>query len=126
MSDESEINRVKESGSFIFGGRLGGSLAVSRAFGDVEFKNAGLIAKPYLSETKLLPGDTHLILACDGVTVLIVLANDPLQLWDVISDQSAVDLVRTESEPQKMSDDLLQYALENGSKDNVSVMVLVL
>jgi len=112
-SEESEIKRVRDAGCFIINGRLAGSLAVSRAFGDVEFKRAGLIAEPFYSETLLTPTDTHLILACDG-------------LWDVASDQDAVSLISGLPDCQRMSDDLLYYSLEQGTRDNVTVMVIQL
>jgi len=104
---------VRDSGCFIINGRLGGSLAVSRAFGDVEFKRAGLIADPYFTETLLTPTDTHLILACDG-------------LWDVATDQDAVDLIKNDTDVQRMSEDLLYYSLDQGTKDNVTIMVIAL
>jgi protein phosphatase PTC1 len=47
-------------------------------------------------------------------------------LWDVVTDQEAVELIAQETQPQKMSDLLLKTALEKGSKDNVSVIVLQL
>lgn len=55
------------SGGVVFRDRIGGSIAVSRAFGDIEFKNFGLISTPHLSTTLLTPDDTFLIIACDGV-----------------------------------------------------------
>jgi len=112
-TDEAEVKRIKESGGFIVKKRVGGTLAVSRAFGDVEVKTAGLIANPHTEDVELTPTDTHLILACDG-------------LWDVATDQKAVDLIQHEVDPQKMSDKLLYYALNNGTKDNVTVMVIAL
>jgi len=54
-----------------------------------------------------------LILACDG-------------LWDVMTDEEAVSLISNYTDAQKMSDALLHYALENTTKDNVSVMVIAI
>lgn len=36
--DESERERVQQAGGFVIFGRVGGTLAVSRAFGDKPFK----------------------------------------------------------------------------------------
>jgi len=50
-------------------------------------------------------------LACDG-------------LWDVCSDQEAVDLVRSTSDPQAASKLLVDHALGRFSTDNLSCMVV--
>jgi protein phosphatase PTC1 len=45
-----------------------GALAVTRAFGDRELKK-WVIAKPHIYITELEETDTHVIIACDGVSV---------------------------------------------------------
>lgn len=52
--------------------RLDGTLAVSRAFGDFEFKSRGLISEPDLVRIELKHIHKWLIVASDG-------------LWDVVS-----------------------------------------
>ena len=47
-----------------------------------------------------------------------------LQLWDVCSDQEAVDLVRNVKSPQEASKMLVEHALARFSTDNLSVMVV--
>lgn len=50
-----------------------------------------------------------------------------MQLWDIISDQDAVDLARTVDDAEKASRMLVEYALKNDnmiSRDNVTVMVI--
>lgn len=89
-----------------------GVLAVTRSLGDCAMKDY-VSGEPYTTETLLQPGDSHLILACDGV-------------WDVISDQDALELIQTETDPQRMSEKLLVQALRNGSTDNISVIVILL
>jgi len=51
-------------------------------------------------------------LACDGI-------------WDVLTDQDAVDLIKDETSAQAMCEKLLKTALSKGSTDNISVMVLI-
>jgi len=51
------------------------------------------------------------VLACDG-------------LWDVCSDQDAVDLVRKTQDAQVASKILVDHALARFSTDNLSVMVI--
>jgi len=111
-SDEGETKRIVDAGGFVVLNRVNGILAVTRSLGDHAMKDY-VIGDPHLTEVKLEPTDTHVIIACDG-------------LWDVASDQEAVDLVVQETDAQKMSEKLLVHALKNGSTDNISVMVVVL
>ncbi len=62
--------------------------------------------------------DDVLLLACDG-------------LWDVMSTSEAVDLVREiyasgEVSVKRMAEELLDIALDKGSKDNISATVVKL
>jgi len=111
-SDEGETKRIVDAGGFVVLNRVNGILAVTRSLGDHAMKDY-VIGDPHLTEIKLEPTDTHVIIACDG-------------LWDVASDQEAVDLIIQEADAQKMSEKLLVHALRNGSTDNISVMVVVL
>lgn len=45
-------------------------------------------------------------------------------LWDVCQDQQAVDLVKGLNSSKDMAKTLVQFALKNGSQDNVSVLIL--
>ncbi|KAJ1887202.1 phosphatase 2C [Coemansia sp. S100] len=108
--DVHECTRISESGGYVFNGRVNGILAVTRALGDSSLKQF-VIGNPYTTETTLDDADDVLILACDG-------------LWDVCSDQEAVDLVRSmDSHPTHTSQMLLEYALSNESMDNITTMV---
>ena len=46
------------------------------------------------------------------------------QLWDVCSDQEAVDLIRNITDPQEASKLLVDHALARFSTDNLSVMIV--
>ena len=48
----------------------------------------------------------------------------PPQLWDVCSDQDAVDLIRATADPQLASKQLVDHALGRFSTDNLSCMVV--
>jgi serine/threonine protein phosphatase PrpC len=54
-------------------GRVGGSLAITRAFGDHSLKKDGVIAKPYIKKHILRTTDKFLVIASDGV-------------WDALED----------------------------------------
>ena len=82
-SDPNEVLRIKQGGGMVLDNRVGGSLAVSRAFGDHSLKNDGVIAKPTINKHVLKPFDKFLIIASDGV-------------WDVMEDQDAVNLCKDE------------------------------
>lgn len=59
-------------------GRVGGVLAVTRAFGDHALRDSGLIAVPHVIKYTLKPFDKFLIIASDGI-------------WDELSDQDAIN-----------------------------------
>ncbi|KAJ3091038.1 Protein phosphatase 2C 1 [Quaeritorhiza haematococci] len=115
-SDPQEAQRIVEAGGFVMNNRVNGVLAVTRSLGDVAMKE-WIIGSPYTTETVLNEKDSFLILACDGVGI-------KLHVWDVCSDQAATDLIRSVEDPQKASEELLEYALTNFSTDNLSVMVI--
>jgi len=111
-SDADENKRITAAGGFVLLNRVNGVLAVTRSLGDTAMKDV-VTGEPYQTQTLLCTDDTILILACDG-------------LWDVTSDQEAVDLTKGETNAQVMSEKLLAHALKRGSTDNISVMVIVL
>jgi len=65
--------RIKQSNGLIVMNRVGGVLAVTRAFGDHSLKDSGLIAVPHIVKYILKPFDKFLVIASDGV-------------WDELSD----------------------------------------
>ncbi|KAF2867635.1 phosphatase 2C-like domain-containing protein [Massariosphaeria phaeospora] len=110
-SDENEGRRVAGAGGLILNNRVNGVLAVTRALGDAYMKDL-VTGHPYTTETVIQADqDEFLILACDG-------------LWDVCSDQEAVDMVRQVQDPQAASKVLVEHALARFSTDNLSCMVV--
>jgi len=126
-SNKDEQERVEQAGGYIHNGRLNGVLAVSRSFGDINHKVfppqlslwtcQQLISRPDITTLKILPAHEFMILACDG-------------LWDVLSSQQAVNYVRrrlfVHGDVQRASQDLIKKALEYGSVDNVSAVIVCL
>lgn len=92
-------------------GRVAGQLAITRAFGDIQIKKYGVIAIPDIQQFQILPTHQYLIIASDG-------------LWDVCSDEKAVELTKDAKTTEIMCKILVDYALKNGSKDNISVLIL--
>ncbi|SCZ91719.1 BZ3500_MvSof-1268-A1-R1_Chr5-1g07628 [Microbotryum saponariae] len=135
-SDAKEAKRITDAGGFVMNNRVNGVLAVTRSLGDSSMKEF-VVGSPYTTETTLGPDDDFLIVACDGVssaksvresgrTLTCQIAIALLQLWDVCQDQEAVDTIRGLSDPQEASKALLDYALQNFSSDNLSVLVVAL
>ncbi|KAG0317797.1 Protein phosphatase 2C 1 [Dissophora globulifera] len=109
-SDHTEAQRILDVGGFVMNNRVNGVLAVTRALGDSSMKEF-VIGAPYTTRTVISADNPYLILACDG-------------LWDVCSDQEAVELIKDEVCPSKASQLLLDHALQKFSTDNISVMVI--
>ncbi|TFJ80616.1 hypothetical protein NSK_008042 [Nannochloropsis salina CCMP1776] len=120
--DKGEQARIEAAGGFVLRSRVLGILAVTRSFGDHRMKDY-VIGVPYTSTTIVedsTPEESpFLILACDGV-------------WDVLSDDEAVGLVRGrwEREGRRPEVDaaglLVQEAMRRGSSDNITCIVVLL
>jgi protein phosphatase 2C family protein 2/3 len=83
-----EVARIRKAGGSVVNGRVEGKLAVSRAIGDLRFKNPSECAEkqmvscvPDVKTFKRHPGDEFMVIACDGV-------------WDVLSSQDVVNRVQ--------------------------------
>lgn len=116
--------RIKQmGGEIVFDGydwRIG-DLSVSRAFGDIS-NEPYVSCEPDLFEYMVTSKDKFMIMGCDG-------------LWDVMENQEAVDFVlkscydigsgkRKENTNINMAKRLADKAIEKGSSDNVSVIVI--
>jgi len=74
-------------------------LAMARSIGDHAVKDVGVIAEPVVTSQTLREGDEFLILATDGV-------------WEFISSQAAVDIVREKLEAGEGASRACQYLIE--------------
>uniref|UniRef100_A0A0E0CFN2 protein-serine/threonine phosphatase n=1 Tax=Oryza meridionalis TaxID=40149 RepID=A0A0E0CFN2_9ORYZ len=111
QSDERQ--RIEDAGGFVMWAgtwRVGGVLAVSRAFGDKLLKQY-VVADPEIKEEVVDSSLEFLILASDG-------------LWDVVSNKEAVDMVRPIQDPEQAAKRLLQEAYQRGSADNITVVIV--
>lgn len=133
-----EKRRIIASGGFVDFGRVNGTLAVSRAFGDMSYKDnkskgqeeQAVTALPEikretidLQEVNASNDYSFLILACDGI-------------WDVMKNEECCQWVKKKLNEQKektqtydlgkLCEELLDHCvLELESKDNVSVIVVL-
>lgn len=111
-SDMLEMQRIEQAGGLIMKSRVNGMLAVTRSLGDKFFDNL-VVGNPFTTSVEIIPSDKFLILACDG-------------LWDVIGDQEACELISNANDPDEAAKLLVRLALERGTTDNVTVMVIFL
>jgi len=124
--DEPERARIEAAGGTVQWKRVDGDLAVSRALGDFQFKTSDHLPA---EQQKVSPEpdiiihergtkDEFLLLACDG-------------LWDVMSNSEATDFGRSlfnlgESNMMLFAEEMIDAALEKGSKDNISAVTMKL
>nr|XP_043637876.1 probable protein phosphatase 2C 49 [Erigeron canadensis] len=117
-----EKTRVEALGGFIEDGYLNGELAVTRALGDWYMKSpigseSPLTAKPDVKQMVLTEDDEFLIIGCDGI-------------WDVMSNQEAVGLVRRQlrlyDDPSQCARELVNQALHRDTCDNLTAIVVCL
>ena len=59
----------------------------------------------------LRPFDKFLIIASDGI-------------WDTVSDEQAVSLCNEQQTTKVIAQNLVRFAIEKGSADNISCMVI--
>ncbi|KAF6141251.1 hypothetical protein GIB67_024335 [Kingdonia uniflora] len=72
-------------------------LAMSRAFGDYCVKDFGLISVPEVTQRSITSKDQFVVLATDGV-------------WDVVSNQEAVDIISLTPDKEKAAKRLVECA----------------
>lgn len=78
-------------------------LAMSRAFGDYCIKEYGLVSVPEVTQRHISNRDQFVILATDGV-------------WDVISNEEAIDIVSSTAERPKAAKRLVEQAVKAWNK----------
>ncbi|CAI0438609.1 unnamed protein product [Linum tenue] len=115
-----ERQRIEDAGGFVMWAalkskiagtwRVGGVLAVSRAFGDRLLKQY-VVADPEIQEEKVDSSLEFLILASDG-------------LWDVVTNEEAVEMTKPIEDPEQASKRLLHEAYQRGSADNITCVVV--
>lgn len=122
--NDDERQRIEKAGGSVMMQRVNGSLAVSRALGDYEYKSTQNIPSvdqqvSPLPEIFCLERDSEkdefLVIACDGI-------------WDVMTNQEVLDFVYKELQIREdrglICDNLIEECFQRGSRDNMSVVLV--
>lgn len=115
-TNEAEKKRIEEAGGtivYVKGiARVNGRLAVARAFGDAELQQF-VIATPDIIRKTIALTDEYIVMASDG-------------LWDMLSNEQVLSCIRNNPwlETEQLARVLLDRALELGSVDNITVLVV--
>ncbi|TWW82311.1 protein phosphatase 1bb isoform X1 [Takifugu flavidus] len=119
-----EKERIQKAGGSVMIQRVNGSLAVSRALGDYDYKcvdGKGPTEQLVSPEPevcvleRVAEGDEFVVLACDGI-------------WDVMSNEELCDFVRSRllvcDDLEKVCNSVVDTCLHKGSRDNMSVVLV--
>ncbi|GMH28095.1 hypothetical protein Nepgr_029938 [Nepenthes gracilis] len=108
-----ERKRIENAGGYVMWAgtwRVGGVLAMSRAFGNRMLKQF-VVAEPEIQEQEINEELELLVLASDG-------------LWDVIPNEDAISIAHAAEEPEAAARKLTETAFARGSADNISCIVV--
>jgi len=92
--------------------RVNGGLAVSRSFGDILQREAGIISEPEIIAMETSPSDKFLVIATDG-------------LWDVVKNETvaAVGQHFEAGKEYEFASRLFSLAVKGGSADNITIVI---
>ncbi|XP_022059174.1 protein phosphatase 1K, mitochondrial [Acanthochromis polyacanthus] len=111
--------RIQSFGGFVTWNSLGqanvnGRLAMTRSIGDFHLKTSGVIAEPDTQRfTVQHANDSFLALTTDGINFLL-------------SDQEICDVINQCQNPTEAADVIAQQALQYGSEDNATIVIVPL
>ena len=112
--NEKEKEELKKKGILIFQNRVFGSLSLTRTMGDLEFKREGVTCIPYIKKIFLDEDDVnYIVIASDGI-------------WDVVNEEKLFEIYKglKKGISEEFCNLLVDYAMNNGSGDNISCIVL--
>ena len=134
-----ELDRIVRAGGWSTGGRVCGILAVSRAFGDYEFKGGRfdlledlseepLAKKATLESPPVIPNPAVFECARSEDDEWLVLASDGL--WDTVNSAQCATFIKQETKKNPditadaLADALVKRALRFRTQDNVAAVVV--
>ena len=112
--NEKEKEQLTKKGVKIFLNRVFGSLALTRTFGDFEFKKEGITCIPFIKKIYLDKNDIkYIVIASDGI-------------WDVVNKDKLFQMYQElkKDTSEEFCNNLVDFAINEGSSDNISCIVL--
>ena len=113
-SNQKEKEELKKKGIIIFQNRVFGSLSLTRTFGDTQLKKDGIECNPYIKKIFLDRDDVkYIIIASDGI-------------WDAVNKEKLMEIYKEveNGTSKEFCNKLVDFAMNNGSNDNISCIVL--
>ena len=125
--DEMEAKRIRLAGGSVSFNRVDGELAMSRAIGDYAYKGQPhlsaqqqkVIAVPDIQTIECVAGEKLLIM-CDGLVEKA--SNEQVVQFVEHALQQQAD---SEADPALVMQQLIDFSLEKGSKDNMSCLLVL-
>ncbi|XP_071962980.1 protein phosphatase 1B-like [Antedon mediterranea] len=120
-----EMERIVKAGGQVYLQRVNGSLAVSRALGDYDYKLVRdkpaieqlVSPEPTVTVRERSDQDQFIVLACDGI-------------WDVMKNEDAcefiLDRLKISHDLQDICSQVVDTCLFKGSRDNMSITLITL
>ena len=113
-SNQKEKEELKKKGIIIFQNRVFGSLSLTRTFGDTQLKKDGIECNPFIKKIFLDRDDVkYIIIASDGI-------------WDAVNKEKLMEIYKEveNGTSKEFCNKLVDFAINNGSNDNISCIVL--
>jgi len=129
--DEAEAKRIRQAGGSVSFNRVDGELAMSRAIGDYSYKGQPhlsaqqqkVIALPDIQLIECTAGEKLLIM-CDGL-VEKATNEQVVQFTEHALQQQAAQQPAGRLNPALAMQQLIDYSLDKGSKDNMSCLLVL-
>ena len=112
--NEKEVAMLKKKGVMIFKQRVFGSLSLTRSFGDMVYKVDGINCEPFIKKIFVDKQNVkYVVIASDGI-------------WDIVDGKILYKISKElkNGTCEEFCDNLVNYALENGSRDNISCVII--
>ena len=90
-----------------------GTLMLTRSIGDKEMKKYGVLPKPSVKRIEVGSEDKWVVLASDGV-------------WDVVNEDNLREISKKHDSAERFCKDIVKYAVDADSRDNISCIVIKL
>ena len=110
-SNKNEIKRIEKDGGEIIEDRLWGILCITRGLGDFDLKRKGLICEPYITKKLIDHNINYCVIASDGV-------------WDVLTPDEIAKIIDKNKKIEDLAKIIVDEAIEKGSEDNISCIVI--